>query len=637
MAFDSTKLKTMLVLPLITLLAGSLSAQSVTKNGITYSVLSEAASTATAQAEDTCIKEADIEATVSINDKDYNVTIIPFNAFKDCDSLASVTIPSSVIMLGGNAFQNCTSLKSIDIPSNVKNIFTYVFSGCESLESVSIPDGISAIKEGLFNGCTSLKSVEIPQSVSSIEAKAFKNCKNLAQISIPAAVKEIGDSALYNCQSIETLYIPQNVATIGSNALDGMDKCSGFYVNYQNSNYKGDNGVLFTKNGIVLVKYPAAKTDKEYTIPESTRVLIFNMQSFQNCSNLEKVNVPVNMANNLAFPGCNALTDVNVASGNSSYKSVDGVVFTADGKELLIYPSARAEEYTIPEGTETFAKETFNNCAGLKAVSVPATLKLVGLQDYFANCKDLSAINIADGNAYYKSVDGAMYSKNGKVLIFYPFAKESEYIVPDDVIMVSGNAAADSKMKSVVTPENLGTIGENAFANSEIKSATVLSNDSTDGSIGAKAFFGCDSLETLSIPYIYAIDSHAFGNCKNLKSITRDIVGNPSASAFDGVDTENCVLYVPAGMTAAFRANECWNKFKNIEETGVNAINNATDNAESVSVNGNIVSVNGYKATVNVYTTDGKLVYSGKNGSFSLANGIYVVATGKKSFKIAVK
>ena len=328
---------------------------------------------------------------------------------------------------------------------------------------------------------------------------------------------------------------------------------------------------------------------------------------------------------------------MNVASGNSSYKSVDGVVFTADGKELLIYPSARAEEYTIPEGTETFAKETFNNCAGLKAVSVPATLKLVGLQDYFANCKDLSAINIADGNAYYKSVDGAMYSKNGKVLIFYPFAKESEYIVPDDVIMVSGNAAADSKMKSVVTPENLGTIGENAFANSEIKSATVLSNDSTDGSIGTKAFFGCDSLETLSIPYIYAIDSLTFGNCKNLKSITRDIVGNPSASAFDGVDTENCVLYVPTGMTAAFRANECWNKFKNIEETGVNAINNATDNAESVSVNGNIVSVNGYKATVNVYTTGGKLVYSGKNGSFSLANGIYVVATGKKSFKIAVK
>ena len=124
-------------------------------------------------------------------------------------------------------------------------------------------------------------------------------------------------------------------------------------------------------------------------------------------------------------------------------------------------------------------------------------------------------------------------------------------------------------------------------------------------------------------------------------------MGNPSASAFDGVDTENCVLYVPAGMTAAFRANECWNKFKNIEETGVNAINNATDNAESVSVNGNIGTVeipngiasliNSQKAIVNVYTTDGKLVYSGKNGSFSLANGIYVVATGKKSFKIAVK
>ena len=259
---------------------------------------------------------------------------VPAELFKSSGAFTTVTQTAY-----NNIFKDCTSLT--EVPAGLFDGFTLVtaftdaINGCASL--TTLPAGLFATNTAVtsftnvFKGCTSLKSVEIPQSVSSIEAKAFKNCKNLAQISIPAAVKEIGDSALYNCQSIETLYIPQNVATIGSNALDGMDKCSGFYVNYQNSNYKGDNGVLFTKNGIVLVKYPAAKTDKEYTIPESTRVLIFNMQSFQNCSNLEKVNVPVNMANNLAFPGCNALTDVNVASGNSSYKSVDGVVFTADG------------------------------------------------------------------------------------------------------------------------------------------------------------------------------------------------------------------------------------------------------------------------------------------------------------------
>lgn len=627
----------MLVLPAVVLFAGSVSAQSVTKGGIVYSVLSEAASTATASAENTDITEAEIEGTVSINDKDYSVTIIPFDAFKDCKSLEKVTIPSTVTMLGGNAFMNCASLEKIAIPSSVKSIFTYAFSGCAKLDTVKIPDGVGAIKDGTFENCPSLKSVEIPESVSEIGAKAFFGCGGLEQVSIPDAVSSIGDSAFTGCAGISTLYIPQNVASIGSGALDDMSGCTGIYVNFQNQNYKADNGVLLTKNGIVLVKYPAAKKDTEYTIPESVRVLIYNMQAFQGCSYLEKVNVPANMANNLAFTGCKALTDVNVAAGNSSYKSADGVVFSADGKELLIYPTARAEEYSIPEGTETFAEQIFNACKGLKAVTVPASLKLTGLQNYFEDCSELSAINVAEGNPNYKSSDGVLFSKNGKVMIFCPAGKDGGYIVPDDVVMISGAAAAHSKLSSVVTPESAGNIGEGAMAFSSLKSATILSTDSTSGTIGEKAFFGCDSLETVSIPYICSIGRSAFANCKNLKSITRNIVGNPDSTAFDGVDTENCVLYVPAGMTAAFRANKCWNQFKHIEETGVNAVENATAFKEGVSVSGNTVTVSGAKGKTRVYSADGKLVYCGSESSISLTNGIYIISAGKKTFKVAVK
>ena len=56
------------------------------------------------------------------------------------------------------------------------------------------------------------------------------------------------------------------------------------------------------------------------------------------------------------------ITDILVAEGNEAFISIDGVLFTADGKELLLYPTGRMEEtYIVPEGTERIDDEcTFN-------------------------------------------------------------------------------------------------------------------------------------------------------------------------------------------------------------------------------------------------------------------------------------
>ena len=46
-------------------------------------------------------------------------------------------------------------------------------------------------------------------------------------------------------------------------------------------------------------------------------------------------------------------TDIFVEEGNETFRSIDGVLFTRDGKTMLMYPKGRTEDrYVVPEGTE---------------------------------------------------------------------------------------------------------------------------------------------------------------------------------------------------------------------------------------------------------------------------------------------
>lgn len=69
-----------------------------------------------------------------------------------------VTIPHkikgiSVIRIGDYAFKNCTSLADITIPNSVKGIGNQAFSNCESLAGITIPDSVTAISYGAFKDC----------------------------------------------------------------------------------------------------------------------------------------------------------------------------------------------------------------------------------------------------------------------------------------------------------------------------------------------------------------------------------------------------------------------------------------------------------------------------------------------------
>jgi hypothetical protein len=74
----------------------------------------------------------------------HGTTAIEPDAFIDCSSLTSITLPDSLLTIGHNAFTGCRSLTSIAIPAGVATIGGIAFGSCDSLVSISVAPGNDA-------------------------------------------------------------------------------------------------------------------------------------------------------------------------------------------------------------------------------------------------------------------------------------------------------------------------------------------------------------------------------------------------------------------------------------------------------------------------------------------------------------
>jgi len=181
------------------------------------------------------------------------LTSIGGDAFYQCSSITSVTIPNGVTNIGENAFASCSNLTSISIPSGVTSIGGFAFSNTpwwntysadtshqygnivyindvayystsSAITSCNFREGTVGIGGAAFQACRSLTSVAIPDSVTSIEKMAFAYCSGLTSVTIGSGVTEIGESAFIGCKSLASINIPDNVTSIGESAFNG---CSG--------------------------------------------------------------------------------------------------------------------------------------------------------------------------------------------------------------------------------------------------------------------------------------------------------------------------------------------------------------------------------------------------------------------------
>ena len=358
-----------------------------------------------------------------------SVSALGDNAFVDCLSLTSVTMPEGIASIGNGAFKSCTGLTSITIPNTVIGIGTEAFAACTALTGITLREGLERISERAFIDCTSLKSISIPDTVRYMSNEVFKNCTALETVHLSTEINWIDNEMFYNCINLKTITIPNKVNHIGRSV-------------------------------------------------------------FQNCESLTNITIPNHVASigDGAFSGCTSLTTLTVDSGNTKYGSEGNTIYTKDTNTLVCVVGGLTS-VTIPNGVTKIWWGAFNSCIHLTEVKLPASInQLQG--NPFSGCTNLTTLTVDDGNATYGSAGNMIYTKDTNTLVCVARGLEGSVTVPANVKSIGNGAFSRyTKLESVTIPANIQFISSGAFdscRNAEIVLAEGISTDITilDGTFG---------------------------------------------------------------------------------------------------------------------------------------------------------
>ena len=149
------------------------------------------------------------------------VVSVLYDAFYNNTSIVSITLPEGFTEIGASAFKGCDNLKSIALPSTLKTISGFAFQNCKALTEITLPEGTEIIDKQSFSGCSSLTTVNFPSTLVEIGYMAFMECTNLDKVFIKEGTKKIGEFAFEKCQNMYEMTLPASLEFIGAGAFDG--------------------------------------------------------------------------------------------------------------------------------------------------------------------------------------------------------------------------------------------------------------------------------------------------------------------------------------------------------------------------------------------------------------------------------
>ena len=505
---------------------------------------------------------------------------------------------------------------AVNLPSTLKTINTNAFSNSQ-ITTINIPAGTDDIKDGAFAQINGLTAITVDAGNSKYTAadgilyenkggnkylKAYPVAKAGTTFTVPNDVYGVSTNAFQLAQNLTTITLPASIqdlpTTKEANGFTSAKNLTAIKVDPTNTSFKDEDGVVLTKDGNTLVAYPFARqgvanaaynvTDptkpagKVYTIPASvetigkgafaqakeiTAVKLNNVKkisegAFYAVRNLRNVELgaSVETIEDGAISATPDLSRFTVDSTNPNYMAdAEGVIYTKNQQELVLYPSGRAGEYsTLPTTTKVrkrafyyaqkVTKVNFNSAlenidndafqvttalneitfaapsslkrigtwvfymSGLTKLELPASLKEIGSTAFSKN-NNLKTVTVA-ANSELESIGTSAFSDNSNLESFTFEGSTALKTIASEAF------SNDTKLASFDVPANVETINRAAFDGTSSMKHVTFQAPAKIKKIGEAAFQNANALENIDLPEgLEEIQKDAFNKCTSLTEI----------------------------------------------------------------------------------------------------------------------
>ena len=380
-------------------------------------------------------------------DKEYSIPkgteVISKFAFSQVYNLEKVTIPKSVKTVEDNAFYYCENLHELEGFDDVKNVGEDVTKGCYLRDNDEIDDRIDMVIAGdKLVKCLekTQKVIKVPEGVTEIEDEAFSfgffsdSEDVLEEVILPDSLKIIGDNAFKTRDKIKRINLPQGLEVIGDSA------------------------------------FKRCKLESLIIPPKVKDINLFDL------GNLPSLFIPATVENvsvsqeEERWPSTyNCIDYIEVDSNNKNYKSIDGILYSKDGKKVIYKPSAlKMKKLEIPEGVEEIGDFCFGSCK-VEELRIPKSVKLIG-EYSFSGMFDLENVYFEEG------IQLKEIKKHG-----FPLSPTNKLELPDGIEKIGDEAFYLRNVRKFVLPKSVKSIGRNILSGvSEIVVYDTIEPDAGD-------------------------------------------------------------------------------------------------------------------------------------------------------------
>lgn len=177
-----------------------------------------------------------------------------------------------------------------------------------------------------------------------ISAKAFSENDRLTSVTMPAGIAYIGDFAFEGCTALKKIVFPGRPVKFGE-------------------------GVFFRCANI-----------KDITL--GTDWTMVDLKAFRWSEGLERIYIPAKLTSIRNMKSLKGLRTIEVDANNPAFSSIDGILYSKDGKILYGCPRAYEGQVVIASGTETVTAGALIDCKNVTAVDVPETVYTLSFREF---------------------------------------------------------------------------------------------------------------------------------------------------------------------------------------------------------------------------------------------------------------